>query len=81
MSEEIKKGPMTKEQFEYLCGLKNEILQLGAGFKDAVEAVCEQADIEKADLNKMISAAIKDELSVLKEKTAALSDLIDTVLD
>ena len=38
MSEEIKKGPMTKEQFEYLCGLRHGVLLGAADFKEAVEA-------------------------------------------
>ena len=47
----------------------------------AVEAVCEQADIQKSDLNKMINAAVKEQLHELKEKTDALSELIDSVMD
>jgi hypothetical protein len=81
MSEEIKKGPMTKEQFEYLCGLRHGVLLGAADFKEAVEAVCEQADIQKSDLNKMINAAVKEQLHELKEKTDALSELIGSVMD
>ncbi len=81
MSEEIKKGPMTKEQFEYLCGLKHGVLLGAADLSEALEAVCEQSGIKKPILNKMINAHVKDEMKQLKEDTDELSELLDALID